>query len=168
MVSRTQAELVRGRGAHADALACIEGVSCEEAGRKPQGVPYSIYGLVWHMSFWMENELERMAGRTPPYPQHAALGWPPTDAPSDAGDWDAEGARFTRLLADLGRLAEAPPEVRARTVPVTSEASHASQGSTIEDVVWQTVVHNSHHLGQVVLLRRLLGCWPPPQGGDTW
>jgi hypothetical protein len=24
------------------------------------------------------------------------------------------------------------------------------------------------HLGQVVLLRRLLGAWPPPGGGDTW
>ncbi len=28
--------------------------------------------------------------------------------------------------------------------------------------------HNSCHLGQIVLLRRLLGSWPPPSGGDTW
>jgi uncharacterized damage-inducible protein DinB len=51
---------------------------------------------------------------------------------------------------------------------VTSQAGHATQGATVEDVVWQTIVHNSHHLGQVVMVRRLLGAWPPPGGGDTW
>ena len=29
-------------------------------------------------------------------------------------------------------------------------------------------LHNSYHLGQIVLLRRILGAWPPPSGGDTW
>jgi uncharacterized damage-inducible protein DinB len=28
--------------------------------------------------------------------------------------------------------------------------------------------HNSHHLGQVVLLRQILGAWPPPSGSYTW
>jgi uncharacterized damage-inducible protein DinB len=167
-MSRIQRELVRGKGAHADALACLEGVSAQAAGQRPHAAPYSIYALVWHMSFWMENELERMAGRTPPYPVHASLGWPPHEAPTDPRDWTAAVARFTRQLEDLTRLAESGPEVRGRAVPITSEAGHANQGATVEDVVWQTIVHNSHHLGQVVLLRRLIGCWPPPGGGDTW
>jgi hypothetical protein len=120
------------------------------------------------MSFWMDNELQRMAGDAPPYPAHAALGWPPNDAPPDALEWSETVARFSRQLAELGRLAEAGPEVGGRAVPITSEAGHANQGATVEDVVWQTIVHNSHHLGQLVLLRRLIGAWPPPQGGDTW
>ena len=28
--------------------------------------------------------------------------------------------------------------------------------------------HNSYHLGQIVLVRQLLGAWPPPGGGLTW
>jgi uncharacterized damage-inducible protein DinB len=28
--------------------------------------------------------------------------------------------------------------------------------------------HNSYHAGQVVVLRQLLGSWPPPSGGLTW
>jgi uncharacterized damage-inducible protein DinB len=28
--------------------------------------------------------------------------------------------------------------------------------------------HNSYHAGQAVLLRQLLGQWPPPSGGLTW
>jgi len=30
-------------------------------------------------------------------------------------------------------------------------------------MVWFTG-HNAHHLGQVVLMRRILGAWPPPGG----
>jgi hypothetical protein len=28
--------------------------------------------------------------------------------------------------------------------------------------------HNAHHLGQIVLLRQLMGRWPPPSGSWTW
>jgi uncharacterized damage-inducible protein DinB len=166
-MSGTQAQLVFGKGAHTDALACLEGLTWALAGKRPRGTPYSIYGLVWHMSFWMENELGRIDGKTPTYPAHAAEGWP-DDAPPNADDWSRAVARFRGALDRLAHLAEAAPEIRSRAVPVTSEAGHANQGTTVEDVVWQTVVHTSHHLGQVVLLRRQLGAWPPPGGGDTW
>jgi len=29
-------------------------------------------------------------------------------------------------------------------------------------------MHNSHHLGQIITMRRLLGLWPPPGGTITW
>ncbi len=62
-MSRTQAELVFGKGAHTDALSSASRARRERlAGTKPPGAPYSVYGLVWHMSFWMENELERIDG----------------------------------------------------------------------------------------------------------
>jgi uncharacterized damage-inducible protein DinB len=166
-MSRTQAELVFGKGAHTDALLCLEGLSFELAGARLAGAPYSVYGLVWHMCFWMENELQRIDGENPAYPEHASSGWP-EDAPGDARAWGQAVERFASLLNRLATLAEASPESRGRTVAVTSQAGHANQGTTVEDVVWQTVAHNTHHLGQVVLLRRLLGDWPPPGGGDTW
>ena len=28
--------------------------------------------------------------------------------------------------------------------------------------------HVSYHVGQIALLRRILGSWPPPGGGDSW
>ncbi|HEY6551984.1 MAG TPA: DinB family protein [Vicinamibacteria bacterium] len=166
-MSRTQAELVFGKGAHTDALACLDGFSWALAGQRPAGAPYSVYELVWHMTFWMENELERIDGRTPAYPEHASEGWPGDPSP-DASAWGLAGERFKASLRRLEDFAKATPEVRQRAVTVTSQAGHANQGATVEDVVWQTIVHNSHHLGQVVMVRRLLGAWPPPGGGDTW
>lgn len=163
----TQAELVFGKGAHAEALRCLDGLSFALAGARPMGAPYSVHGLLWHMCFWMENELQRIDGQSPGYPEHAALGWP-GDAPVDERGWTEAVKRFEALLGRLAAIAAAAPEVRRGAVPVTSQAGHANQGTTVEDVVWQTIVHNAHHLGQVVLLRRLLGAWPPPGGGDTW
>jgi uncharacterized damage-inducible protein DinB len=32
----------------------------------------------------------------------------------------------------------------------------------------EIIAHNSYHTGQIALLRRQAGAWPPERGGDTW
>ncbi|MBI1739487.1 MAG: hypothetical protein HYR57_01185 [Candidatus Koribacter versatilis] len=44
----------------------------------------------------------------------------------------------------------------------------APRESTVHRMLWQIAVHNSYHVGQIALLRRQLGAWPPRRGGDTW
>lgn len=39
---------------------------------------------------------------------------------------------------------------------------------TVHDALTHIAVHNAHHLGQVVVLRQMLGRWPPPAGSWTW
>jgi uncharacterized damage-inducible protein DinB len=39
---------------------------------------------------------------------------------------------------------------------------------SIGDVLVHVATHNSHHLGQVIVLRQLMGKWPPPAGSWTW
>jgi hypothetical protein len=34
--------------------------------------------------------------------------------------------------------------------------------------IFQLLAHTSYHIGQVVILRQLLGKWPPPSGGLPW
>ena len=41
-------------------------------------------------------------------------------------------------------------------------------GYTVRDAIEHMAAHNSHHLGQVVLLRQMLGACPPPSGSYTW
>jgi uncharacterized damage-inducible protein DinB len=40
--------------------------------------------------------------------------------------------------------------------------------STVLAILWQTLAHNSYHVGQIVLVRSALGAWPPRAGGDSW
>jgi uncharacterized damage-inducible protein DinB len=72
-------------------------------------------------------------------------------------------ARLERFDA----LSESPPEALGAQV----EALHAGEGSrssSMEAVLWQILVHNSYHIGQITLLLRCFGLWPPPKGGDSW
>lgn len=159
-------ELIRGKGAFTDALACVSGLGADTA-RQRAGAPYSVHELVFHMNYWMDYELGRLAGERPAYPEHAAEGWPRGAEPPSEAEWRAVEARFGALLQRMIELArdEAGAE---RNVPITNSAAHASQGVTQRDVLWQTLVHNAYHLGQVATVRRMLGVWPPAGGGDTW
>ena len=160
-------ELLYGKGAHANSLACVEGLTAELASRRFAGSPYSIRQLLFHVNYWTDYDLRRIRGERPPYPAHAEESWPPDPAPADDAEWEQEVARFRALLGELAVLANAGPEKLRQEVEAMHPA-HQRQSSSLEAVLWQTVVHNSYHLGQIALLRRVLGAWPPPGGGDTW
>ncbi len=159
-------ELIRGKGAFTDAVACVSGLDASQAGTRA-GAPCSVFELVFHMNYWMHYELQRIDGRSPVYPEHAAEGWPGRAEPESEGAWQAVGARFASLLERMTVLAR-DPQALERPVEVTKIASYANQGSSVRDVIWQTLVHNAYHVGQVASVRRMIGAWPPAGGGDTW
>jgi len=167
MSERALIELLYGKGAHASPVACVEDVPLELSGRRIDGFPHSIWQLVSHMNYWMDYELRRIRGEAPAYPKHSGQDWPSDAAPGSAPEWNRTISIFGELLGRLAVLAEASPEELARGVEAT-DACHANQASTLHDVLWQTLVHNSYHVGQIATLRRCLGAWPPRGGGDTW
>ena len=109
-----------GKGAHADAMACVSGVPLEPAGRLVLAFPNSIFGLVWHMAYWMDYEEARIEGKAPPYPEHAAESWPASPAPRDEVEWAQVVARFRAGLATLDRLAALTAPEGERRVALTS------------------------------------------------
>jgi uncharacterized damage-inducible protein DinB len=167
MPEPTLIELLYGRGAHANPVACVEDVSAELASRLVDGFPHSIWQLVSHMNYWMDYELERIRGEAPPYPEHAAGSWPVSAAPPSDTHWKQAVSDFADLIGKLAALAESDPEILSREVPAT-HAQQAKQSSSVRAVLWQTMAHNSYHVGQIAMIRRCLGSWPPSGGGDTW
>lgn len=167
MSERALIELLYGKGAHANSLACVEDVSFVLAGRRADNFPHSIWRLVSHLNYWMDYELRRIRGENPAYPAHAAESWPIAATPLSEAEWQKAIANFRELLAKLAALAESAPGELAREVPAT-HPTHATHSSTLLAVLWQTLVHNSYHLGQIAMLRQSLGAWPPKGGGDTW
>jgi len=161
------AELFRGEGAHVNPIVCLEDVPVELTGRKVEGYPHSIWQILGHVNYWMEYDLRRIEKNAPPYPQHAIESWPVSDAPAGYAQWKDELQRFTTLLDRMLSLAAASEETLQRHVKGT-HPSHESRSSSVEAVLWQILVHNSYHIGQVALLRRCLGAWPPRRGSDTW
>jgi uncharacterized damage-inducible protein DinB len=75
--------------------------------------------------------------------------------------------RFAALIADSAALADSPEQELERQIEAT-HPSHKERAATLEAVLWQLVAHNSYHVGQIAMIRRALGAWPPRAGGDTW
>jgi uncharacterized damage-inducible protein DinB len=160
-------ELLRGKGAHADPVACVEDLSAEMAACNVERFPHSIGQLVFHMNYWMDYDLRRIRGESPPYPAHNSESFPTRFTPADAREWEGLKERFSVLLADSAALAKSSAQELERHIEAT-HPSHNERAATLEAVLWQLTVHNSYHVGQIAMLRRMMGAWPPRGGGDTW
>ena len=167
MSQRTLTELLHGKSAHANPIACVEDLTPALAARTIDGFPHSIWQLLSHMNFWMDYELRRIEGRAPRYPEHAAGSWLPSAAPPSGEAYAHAVARFRELIDSLIRLAQSDATALAREV-APAHAQQTAHSSTVGAILWQTMAHNSYHTGQIATLRRCLGVWPPQAGGDTW
>src|SRR6476620_3807363 len=137
----------------------LERLATAYAERQPSGAPRSVAGIVAHMAFWQEWFCARCDGDDRPMVAHAGEGWP-TLAP---GHWPEVQARF---LAGLDRAVAFSNRADQPVAPAIDFPPMAHY--TIGDALVHVAQHNAHHLGQVVLLRQLMGQWPPPAGSWTW
>ena len=167
MPERTLIELLYGKGAHVNPLACVEDLTAEWAGRYAENLPHSVWQIVWHVNFWTDYELRRIRGEKPHYPDHAAESWPKDMAPINEAEWKNDCARFADLIGVLAAMAESDSLELNREVP-PMHANQETRTSTVRAILWQILAHNSYHVGQIALVRRALGVWPPRGGGDSW
>lgn len=146
-------DLLRRGNAHVPFDHAVADWPPELRGIKPPGQPFTAWRLVEHIRLtqWDIVEFTRSAEhRSPPWPEGY---WPPTDAPPDADAW-------ARSLAQIARDRRAMEGIVAD--PGTNLHVRIPHG-TGQTVLREALVladHNSYHLGQLVLLRRLLGAWP--------
>ncbi|MBW3551919.1 MAG: DinB family protein [Gemmatimonadetes bacterium] len=147
--------MLDGTGAHASTVGSLEDLDEELAAARQEGWPYSCHEVLLHIVFWQDLFLARLEARPAPLPAHAEDGWP------DPGRnrWTDTVGRFTRGL-DAAKAHAAGGDLAARLADW--KGIRRGEGLAI------LAQHNSYHLGQIVLLRRVLGAWPPPGGGDTW
>lgn len=141
----------------------LEGLSPTLADRRIDGAPHSIAEIVAHLNFWQNWFIRRVEGTAAPMVRHAAEGWPAVAA----GSWPVLQQEFVDGLSRLTAWADAAGD--ALETPLTPAIEFPPLAHyTKHDVVVHVATHNAHHLGQVILLRQLLGAWPPPAGSWTW
>jgi hypothetical protein len=144
--------LLGGGGAHADFEATVAGLPAELRGRKPPGAPHSPWQLLEHLRLaqWDILEFSRDAGHvSPPWPEGY---WPASEAPPDDGAWDESVAAFRADLEALKALVADPASDLHARLP-------HGDGQTLLREALLVADHNAYHLGQLVLVRRLLGAW---------
>jgi hypothetical protein len=153
-----------GDGVGAPPSHVLEAIDDGLAHRRLPGVPHTIYEEVWHLAFWMELSLDWIAGRLTPYPKHACDGFPPPGAPET---WPELKRRFLQGLETAAAVAGDPARLESQITCLSRNASPLRL-EPARDQVEGIAAHNAYHLGRIVLIRQMLGSWPPPSGGDTW
>jgi uncharacterized damage-inducible protein DinB len=139
----------------------LDGLSPADADRRVDGAPHTIAEVVAHLAFWQAWFLGRCEGTGVAMPATAAAGW----VPPAPGTWTAVRSAFLDGLERVVAVAATTDAARPLTPPLEFPPLARY---TVGDVLVHVATHNAHHLGQVVLLRQLLGCWPPPAGSWTW
>src|SRR3989454_3241766 len=121
-------------------------------GAKPPGQPFTPWRLLEHIriSQWDIVEFTKSAKHISP--KWPAGYWPERDAPADAAAWDKSVAQVEQNLRAMERLVRDPATDLFARIPHGSGQTALREALVLAD-------HNSYHLGQLVLLRRLLGAW---------
>lgn len=140
----------------------LEGLTPEDAGRRLNGAPHSIVELVAHLDYWLTWFCQRCEGVAEPMPASAAAGWPTVSA----SDWPEVHTRFVATLERAVALGADDIRYNAPVIPAIEFPPLANY--TVRDALVHAAGHNAHHLGQVILLRQMMGLWPPPAGSWTW
>ena len=146
--------------AHLAPEPALDRLSPDDAERRVPGATHSVAEIVAHLAFWQDWFHARCTGDGVPPPPTAADGWPQVSP----GDWPKIHDRFLERLARLGAIADGD-----LSRPVTPAIEFAPLAHyTLGDALVHVATHNAHHLGQVIVLRQMLGAWPPPAGSWTW
>jgi hypothetical protein len=147
-------ELMDGDGHYVPPPRLLEDLTPEQATTVPPGSPYSIAQILYHVVYYQRREIEGLRGKTPSVPSFAHLD--DTFAPVTPEEWPALVADFREDMETVKRLSD---EYAGAVSPARDDTS------ANYDLIG-TALHNAYHFGQIVLLRRMLGLWPPRSGED--
>ncbi|MEE8201108.1 MAG: DinB family protein, partial [Candidatus Acidoferrales bacterium] len=122
-------------------------------GTKPAGAAHTPWQLLEHLRIAQWDILDFC--RNPNYQEleFPAGYWPATEAPPSESAWEESIKAFRADLEEMKKLVADPKTDLFARIP-------HGEGQTYLREALLVASHNSYHLGQLVLLRRLQGAWP--------
>jgi hypothetical protein len=142
-------ELLEGKQAHVDFDSTINELPKEHRGKKPDGAPYTPWQLLEHMRIAQRDILEFSRNAKHVSPEWPEGYWPTSETPADEESWNKSVSDFRTDLQAMKDLAANP------STDLYSRIPHGT-GQTILREALLVADHNAYHLGQIVLLERLL------------
>jgi len=145
-------DLLKGGNAHVRFDEVVKDFPERLRGKKPEGQPHTAWRLLEHMRLaqWDILEFSRTSKHvSPKWPDGY---WPASDAPPSAAAWDNSVKQFRADLKSMEDLVgDSKTDLYAR-IPW-------GDGQTILREALLIADHNAYHLGELLMIRRLLGAW---------
>jgi len=144
--------LLRGGHAHVGFKRAVAKIPEAVQGKKPQGAPYTPWQQLEHLRICQWDILEYIRN-----PKHVSPDWPaaywPAPAPRARGAWAKSVRAFETDLKALMKMAE------DRSTDLLARVPADPAGPTVLHELLLVADHNAYHLGQLIVLRRMLGAW---------
>ena len=144
--------LLKGGGAHAGFDKAIEDLPVAMRGERPANAAHSPWEILEHMRLaqWDILEFSRDSKHiSPDWPERLLAG---NAAPHNRLAWSASVKAFRADLEAMCQLVANESTDLFRRIP-------HGDGQTILREALLVADHNAYHLGEMVLVRRLLGAW---------
>jgi hypothetical protein len=139
--------------AHVGYRRAVSGFRAELRGVVPEGLVHSGWQLIEHIRLVQADILDFCINPGYVEPESMDEYWPSGSAPADDAAWEASIAGFESDLRSLRSLA------LDESVDLYAPIPHGD-GQTYLRELLLAVDHTAYEVGQLVLVRRLLGCWP--------
>ena len=144
-------KLLQGKGAHASFSDAVAQLPAEMRGKTVPLIPYSIWQLVEHIRIAQWDMLEYCRNPSHSSPSWPDEYWPKETAPASPEHWQQS---LDHIASDTGaflQLLHSSDDI-CRLIP------HAD-GQTLLQEALQIGDHTAYHTAEIIMLRRLLGCW---------
>ena len=145
-------KVLEGSEAHAEFEQAVKDMLFALQGKIPKGAEHSPWQELEHLRIAQWDIFEFAVDPRHKSPKFPEGYWPTNPAPPDEKSWDksakafvSDRTRFAKVLAD-------------ESTDLFAKIPHGD-GQTILRQALVAVDHNAYHLGQLVLLRRLLSAW---------
>lgn len=144
--------LLLGRGAHVDFDHAIADLPVDVRGAIPDGAAHSPWDILEHMRIAQWDILEFSRN-----PEHISPTWPEGYWPEDPEPptktaWNKSVKGFKSDLGAMTTLVKDPASDLLAPLP-------HGDGQTLLREALVLADHNAYHLGELVIVRRLLGVW---------
>ncbi len=144
--------VLRGEGAHASFDAAVKNFPAGLRGKKVEGFPHTAWMLLEHLRLAQLDILEFSRNRQHASPKWPEGYWPAKEAPPNAGAWNKSVAGFQKDLKAMQALVANPKTDLFAPLPWGDGQMVLREAILVAD-------HNGYHVGQIVMLRKLLGAW---------
>lgn len=135
--------------AHVDLRGTVTKLPRELRGKKPPGAPHTPWQLLEHMRIAQWDILQFSLDAQHKSPKWPEEYWPKTEAPPSDQAWEKSVADLLSDLDSVCHLVSDPKHDLFAKIP-------HGEGQTLLREALLVADHNAYHLGELVMLRRIL------------
>jgi hypothetical protein len=146
-------DLLSSGRAHVDFDQAVAKIPKKYYGAPVEGIPYTLWRILQHMKISQKDILDYI--KNPDYQESVWPDdyWPQEKSPPSATAWKKCVEQIRQDLQEIKELVKNPQTNLLESIP------HIQNGPTILREILLVADHNSYHIGQIILLRGLLGIW---------